>query len=127
MRFNQPPFFFDATGRSARLAEPLTYDHPLRRLVVPAGFETDFASIPRGLWNLLPKLDRHLLAAVLHDWLYSTAIVTKPEADAIFLAAMKDLGVPVWKRWAMYLAVRLFGRGAWNAHRKRASAPPCDV
>lgn len=101
----------------ARLADPLIYAHPLATLTVQKGFQTDFASIPRGLWNILPKLDRHLLAAVLHDYLYKTALVSRPEADAIFLDAMRDLGVPGWKRWAMYLAVRLFGRAAWNAHR----------
>lgn len=118
---SNPPFVFDQDGRSAVLHGPLIYNHPLKRLRVPEGFRTDFASIPRGLWNLLPKLDRHLLAAVLHDWLYSTALVPKPECDAIFLAAMAELGVSRWKRYAMYLAVRLCGLPAWRAHRKRES------
>lgn len=116
-----PAFKFDPDGRTATLYGPLIYRHPLKRLRVPEGFRTDFASIPRGLWNLIPKLDAHLLAAVLHDWLYSTALVPKPEADAIFLDAMAELGVPRWKRYSMYLAVRLFGLSAWRYHRRNDS------
>jgi len=40
---------------------------------VPAGYRTDFASIPRPipwpLWPLLPPVGRSGKAAVIHDWL----------------------------------------------------------
>jgi hypothetical protein len=45
-------------------------------IVVPAGFETDFASIPRVLWIIEPPLGDAGKAAVLHDYLYETASVT---------------------------------------------------
>lgn len=78
---------------------------------VPAGFETDFASIPRGLWNLFPPTGRYAPAAVLHDWMYVEAVLTKADADRIFRESMKELGVPYWKRWVMWAAVRSFGKG----------------
>ena len=89
---------------------------------VPAGFETDFASIPQPFHWLISKLGRYNKAAVLHDWLYSKSayqypyLVPRKLADLIFLDAMKDLGVVKWKRDLMYRAVRL---GGWKAWRKR--------
>ncbi|WP_368566270.1 DUF1353 domain-containing protein [Pseudoxanthomonas sp. UTMC 1351] len=45
---------------------------------------------------------------------------TKNQADSVFLEAMTVLRVPLWRRRLMYLAVRLFGRGAYV---RRADAP----
>lgn len=39
-------------------------------IVVPVGFETDFASIPWGVRNTFPPLGRHARAAIIHDFLY---------------------------------------------------------
>lgn len=39
-------------------------------IVVPAGFKTDFASIPWGFRNLFPPLGKYSRAAVVHDFLY---------------------------------------------------------
>jgi hypothetical protein len=38
-------------------------------LTVPAGFQTDLASVPRLFWALLPPQGAYERAAVLHDWL----------------------------------------------------------
>ena len=43
------------------------------------------------------------------DYLYSTGKVSRGEADAVLLEAMAAEGVPSWRRWGMYLAVRVFG------------------
>jgi hypothetical protein len=84
---------------------------------------TDFASIPRGLWNILPPTGEYGKAAVLHDWLYCTGGLdnwaranrfTRAQCDRIFLEAMTILGVCPWKRRLMWLAVRAFGRGAFR-------------
>src|SRR5438046_8797712 len=40
------------------------------RVDVAIGFQTDFATVPRPLWIVLPKWGRYGNAAVLHDWLY---------------------------------------------------------
>jgi hypothetical protein len=88
------------------------------RVEVPAGFVTDFASVPRLFWRVLPPWDKHKRASVLHDWLYTEQLVSKKRADAYFYEAMGDLGVPQWKRWAMWAAVASCGFVAWNAHAK---------
>ncbi len=81
---------------------------------VPVGFETDFASVPWGLWTIFPKLGRYSKAAVVHDYLYTSKIRSRHMSDLIFLEAMEVLGVQVWQRYPMYYAVRLFGWLAWK-------------
>jgi hypothetical protein len=84
-------------------------------ICVPKGFVTDFASIPRGLWNLFPCDGRHSPAAVIHDFLYSGTHTSRFLADAIFREVMTELQVPRWRRDLMYFAVRLFG---WRCFKK---------
>lgn len=85
-------------------------------VLVPAGTVTDFASIPRFFWRILPPWDIHRRAAIVHDYLYSTQTQPKKVADAVFLEAMKAIDVPKWKAHAMHQAVKWFGFGAWNQH-----------
>lgn len=101
------------------LAAPLAYCSALlqRRLEVPAGFSTDFASIPRVFHRLLPKNGLYDPAAVVHDWLYATGELHKDTADKVFLEAMRALSVSAWRCLAMYQAVVRFGGPAWRAHR----------
>lgn len=77
--------------------------------LVPAGFETDFASIPRIFWNILPPIGSYAQAAVVHDYLYQTRKISRKEADLTFLLLMKSDGVNFLIRTIMYWAVRLFG------------------
>ena len=103
-----------ADGHTAVLETPLTYGTGHRSegymavyVRVPPGFETDFASVPRWLWPIFPPRGRWNRAAVMHDYLCRQADVDRFLADALFRAAMRDLGVPLWRRVAMYYAVRL--------------------
>lgn len=92
-------------------------------VAVPAGFVTDFASVPWPLWIIEPPLGDAGKAAVLHDWLYETGERSRREADAILLEAMTVLEVAPWKRRLIYLAVRLFGRPGYQHRRRIAKAP----
>lgn len=78
-------------------------------VVVPRGYLTDFASIPRFFWRAFPPTGPYRRAAVIHDWLYSSRACSRAIADAVFLDAMNSLGVPWWPRIPVYLAVRCFG------------------
>jgi len=80
---------------------------------VAIGFQTDFASIPRLFWVILPKWGRYGNATVVHDWLYWTQTRPRREADAILLEAMGVVGVTSLVKYAMYWAVRRFGGLAW--------------
>lgn len=106
-------------GKNWLLTKPLAYldldkeERPVS-VVVPEGFVTDFASIPRPLWSLYPPTGLYAPAAVVHDYLYRTKETSRGTADSIFLHAMTDLGVRRTARWTIYLAVRAFG---WIAYK----------
>jgi len=85
---------------------------------VPAGFETDFASVPKFLWNILPPWGRYGKAAVIHDYCYRKGLFTRKRCDKIFYEGMKVLKVPYWKRNVMYRAVRWFGGKAYKGTLK---------
>lgn len=97
--------------------QPFGYSHlpSGRRIWVPAGYVTDFASIPRvGRW-LIPPFGRHAIAAVVHDWLYSVGEPDmRGQADDIFRDALDELGVDMARRNVMHRAVRTFGGGGYG-------------
>lgn len=93
-------------------------------IIVPKGYETDFASIPRIFWSILPPSGKYRGAAVIHDYLYqnrgkfhpSKPALTRAQSDGVFLEAMKELKVPFAIRRVMWLAVRGFG---WVSYPKK--------
>ena len=88
---------------------------------VPAGFITDFASVPR-----IPLIfdmfgDRADLAATLHDWLYTADPTTKlhpvPDrltADNLLREACLAQGVDKFVADALYEGVRVGGASHWS-------------
>ena len=103
----------EPNGVTRTLTHEITYfDDDGAGYTVPAGFKTDFASTPRAVWWLCPpSTGKYVYGAVCHDFWYRTADVemTRLRADELFLEIMKNSGVGVIKRNAMYKAVRLFG------------------
>lgn len=97
------------------VALPLRYrsDVAKRMIVVPAGFKTDLASVPRLPVIYLMTGNTSSAAAVVHDYLYSSHIVKRSVADAVLREASKVTGVPAWRRWTMWAAVRCFGGSRW--------------
>ena len=82
------------------------------QFVVPAGFITDGASIPRVLWRICghPMSTKRFPAAVVHDWLYSGNVpCTREFADGIYRDGLLLLGFPKWKANLEYYTVRMFG------------------
>ena len=94
------------------------------------GLLTDFASVPRVLKLRWPSpggaWDK---PAVVHDYLYRRgvletrtgldALVTRAEADRIFLEAMAAAGVGWLSRRLLYWGVRVGGGPVWAAARRR--------
>ncbi|MCV6625854.1 MAG: DUF1353 domain-containing protein [Cellvibrionaceae bacterium] len=80
---------------------------------IPAGFESDGASVPRPFWPIIPRVGKYLTASIVHDWMYVNAIGTKREADRLFKLNMQRAGVSRWRVWLMYLSVKTFGRGSY--------------
>lgn len=81
---------------------------------VSKGFATDFTSVPRVFWWLIPRWGKYGNAAVIHDWLYwQQKTKSRREADDILLEGMSVLGVSGWRKTLIYYAVRYFGWLAW--------------
>lgn len=95
-----------------RLKCPLMYQSDLLNctLVVPAGFETDFASVPRVPIAYTLFGDRAHREAVIHDYLFrsdSIPAVSFMDANIVFLEAMTLRGKSPFVRYSMFLGVCL--------------------
>ena len=117
------PLVRQVSERDWRVEEPLTYRGNEEEFVVPAGMETDFASVPRPFVWFLPTYGRYTKAAILHDYLWRqrvgspTAPVSRRDADGLFRRVMRELDVPFLRRWIMWTAVR------WAALTKEDGRP----
>lgn len=113
-------------GDRTQLVEPLVYvAESGERFEIPAGFLTDYASIPKAFRNIYEPSGPARFPAILHDFLYQRRgygpyYKTRKEADDLFLEAMRLVGVDFIQRTTIYNAVRLFGwaysfRPSWNS------------
>ena len=104
---------------AAILQRPMSYQIGNTRdsIVVPAGFVTEFASVPRALWSELSPADEHRLAAIVHDYLYWFQPCDREETDNLLMIVMTEGGVSDLRRGAVYAGVRLGSSDAWNANR----------
>ena len=97
-----------------------------RKLVIPRGYETDLASVPRVPGIYWRYGNTAVLPAIVHDYLYEHDPFKwgRKVADQIFLEAMRaeqDPGAAT-SRWVMYLAVRVGGVRSWRRYRKAQEA-----
>jgi len=91
-------------------------------VTVPRGFITDLASIPRIFWSLLRPDGLYAYAAIVHDYLYWTQTTSKEVADTILKFGMEDFKVDRASITAIYEAVSLFGRPAWEGNKRLKAA-----
>ena len=76
---------------------------------VPAGYESDGASVPRWLWPWCSPLDgRYVEIFVLHDWLYDNGI-GREIADTVMANLLILAGMRWLQAYLIYRAVRAFG------------------
>lgn len=93
-----------------RLRQDLAYHSELYGMIlVPMGFETDFASVPRAPLAFWLTGDTAHKSATVHDYLvrvhYPQAKISWRLAADVFGEAMKHEGVKGWRRWLMRNAV----------------------
>jgi hypothetical protein len=98
------------------LLAPLAYDSQLlgRVVTVPAGFRTDFASVPRIPIFYLAEGGKGNKAAVVHDWAYTTQMVDRKTADMLLREALIASGYSKATAAMFYAAVRLGGGSHWQ-------------
>jgi hypothetical protein len=95
---------------------PFSYVSPRITIHVPAGFQTDFASVPRFFWRILPRTDKRIgKPSIIHDYIYKEPSIkfTRKQADEEFREAMACVGANAFDRNIAYAAVRVGGARAW--------------
>jgi len=102
--------------KSWRLLESFVFlDPEVGPIVVPAGFVTDYASVPRlPLTYTLFGPYGHA-AAVIHDYLYATGLYPREVADRVFHRALRASGIARWRAGLMYAGVRVGGAGRYTS------------
>ncbi len=128
-------------GRRWRLREAIRYEAGAEGsgivIEVPAGFETDGATIPAALRVILAVWGTYGRAACVHDYLYSQIRLglhrstvfkaawgegianpglARAWADHEFYLAMRACGTSRPLAWLMWAAVRLFGQ--WHCRAR---------
>jgi len=84
------------------------------KIIVPKGFKTNFASVPRLAKFYIDDDDWQIRApSVVHDYLYSAESAklgfNRQQADGILFEAMVGLGMRKTKALLIYYTLRLFG------------------
>lgn len=110
-----------------QLVEDLVYKGEDQLFTIPAGYVTDFATVPPFMRWLVETYGPYTRAAIVHDWLITEEIparrVTSRDTDGIFRRIMREEGTPTAKRWIMWTAVRVaslfnmrrsYGRKIWR-------------
>lgn len=99
-----------------QLLENLEYDSELtgKKYTVPAGFSSDFATVPRLPLIFALVGNTASAPAALHDYLYWTHVEDRKTSDRIFREAASGENLPKWRVFLLYWGVRLFGGSHWN-------------
>ena len=88
-------------------------------VVVPKGFITDLASVPKALRSIVSKVGYWSQPAVLHDYLYKNKTMDRKDADKLLFEACgvmeKKWDVPWYRqrKRMIYAAVRA---GGWASY-----------
>ena len=123
------PHKTDERGDTVTTVFPNRINFGGKSFLIPKGFESDGASVPRFFWRLVcPPVDPHAVrAGVAHDYIYRVqpADWTRADADRMFVCFLIEDGLPPFRAKLAYWGVRLFGGRIWRenaANRATAEA-----
>ena len=90
-------------------------DH--EQFIIPKGFKTDLASIPRWYWTFLsPQYSAFVEPSIIHDYFYRCAnLKDRAYADEVFYYSLLKMGVTKYTASKFYFAVRMFGAHSYSA------------
>ena len=97
-------------------------------IVVPNWMPTDLASIPRAFRFLIGVNERHRIASLVHDFGYRLAgqgetHLTRKDWDLVLRDFCFVCGVPKWKAYTMYWALRAGGIFAYRSKEPSMHIP----
>jgi hypothetical protein len=119
MTFRTPLQAENISDENWKLLADLVYEGRDDDFRVPAGFITDFASVPAFMRGIIDDTGKWTKAAVVHDYLLTyrvphygvypggDSIITSRDADGIFRRIMREESVPFLTRWVMWAGVRV--------------------
>ncbi|WP_341859636.1 DUF1353 domain-containing protein [Qipengyuania sp. GPGPB31] len=114
----------DTHDKHAMLKQDLVWEigNSGRTIVVPAGFVTDYASVPPVLRSLVGTRGKYSRAAVVHDYLYWSQVCSRAQSDNLMMIGMKESNASKLKAWAIHSGVSYGGGYAWkeNADNREA-------
>lgn len=93
--------------------KPCVYKRGAYQYTVPAGFTTDFASIPRPLRGIFKLNGKSRIPSIFHDHMLCNNYKTRAEADRLFRQMLKDVGMDHWKAQIYFIGVTI-GRCIWG-------------
>lgn len=101
------------SGRKWRVLKNIKFVHNINGKIVcvevPAGFVTDFASVPRPFWVFTPPDGKYTMAAVVHDYLCShPKIMKRKAADELFMEIAEKSGVGRATAYIMFASIRIY-------------------
>jgi hypothetical protein len=99
-----------------QLNQNLIADIDDKPVIIPKGFITDFASIPKLFWSVESPFDMKTIApSILHDYLYTCPNnLSRQKIDSIFYSSLIDNLVNPVKSYLYWLAVRIAGSSHFN-------------
>lgn len=93
----------------------LEEEYEVDGITVPAGFYTDLDSVYRLPFIYVIFKGHTRVAALVHDWLYTTTELSRKAADKKFYELLLREGVTKWRAKGMYFAVRIMGESRYGA------------
>ena len=86
-------------------------------LVIPAGYVTDMATVPKIFWPITPPTGQDEVAFIIHDYLYENHKnlgYSRRFCDRQLRLFQEKYGSGKLRSFLMYSAVRLFGGGYFD-------------
>ena len=108
-----------------RLLKSFTIDINGKRIAIPAGFETDFSSIP-WFGRIIVRWSKVDVAGVVHDYLYGFGDGSRSDADWAWyrIAVSGEKRANLLQAWICWFSLVLFGwmagQSAKNFDRSQA-------
>ncbi|WP_169780208.1 DUF1353 domain-containing protein [Campylobacter curvus] len=92
----------------------LVQEYQYKDIIVPIGFKTNGANVPRIFWSIFPPNSPEYLSAILvHDYLCEQREFRK--ADETLREMMSELGCSKLKVWIFYTACRIYHKIKYGA------------
>lgn len=111
VKLNEPPCVKPHDGYRYKTCDDYAMVIDGTSYIVPAGFDTDFASIPKLLWwKIAPHEARLVAPSIVHDYMYACpGDITRKYADEVYYSALVASGVSGGQALQIYYAVRYAG------------------